>query len=231
LIEAMAMGSFPVQSRTACADEWFTPGRTGFATDPEIRRTSDRRSRPRSTTTRWWTRPPWPIWKPSAGRPTESGSRAGCSWPTSGCARRRRAPPRPFRPARPAAPPQLAARPARPKLTVITPSYNRADFMAETIESVLSQDFADFEYLIFDDGSRDDTAEVVARFDDPRISYFHHANVGETTTVNRALKHVTGEFFTIINSDDPAVAGSFSALLDEVRAASRKPCWPIPTGT
>ena len=81
-----------------------------------------------------------------------------------------------------------------PVLTVITPTYNRAGYIAETIESVLSQDVPGLEYIIIDDGSQDDTAAIVSRyvppvfdrFNLPKVRYVRHDNVGETRTVNPA---------------------------------------------
>lgn len=115
-----------------------------------------------------------------------------------------------------------------PVLTVITPTYNRADYLDETIESVLFQNLQGTEYLIIDDGSKDNTAEVVKKylppdrpsdeFSDLKITYLRHDNIGETRTVNKALQLVRGEFFTIVNSDDPLVPGSFARMIDALRA-------------
>lgn len=231
LLEAMAMGSFPIQSCTSCADEWIVPGETGFITNPEdpasircaleealrndalvdaaaarnieqIRRRADQAVlRPRIDL--------------AYARVHPSAPQSAVPDPGSMPARLPRHRPQPLR-SRFAAPDRKRA-----ALTVITPSYNRAGFLGETIESVLSQDFEDFEYLVLDDGSQDNTAEVVARYDDPRVRYTRHTNVGETETVNRALRRVRGEFFTIINSDDPAVANSFSPLVDALRRDER----------
>lgn len=226
LLEAMAMGAFPIQSCTACADEWIVPGQTGFAPDPgdeagisqaieqalQDDRLVDEAAVANAETIR-----------KRADRDVLR-SRIDLAYSKvlaeMKALRDELAPPMPKQLPLPKRPYDPARRPAasdRPVLTVITPSYNRADFLAETIESVLSQDFEDFEYLIIDDGSKDNTAEVVGRYDDPRIKYLYHPNMGETRTVNRALKMVRGEFFTIINSDDPAVADSFSVLLEHLR--------------
>lgn len=90
------------------------------------------------------------------------------------------------------------------KVTVITPTYNRAKFLPETIKSVLKQDFADFEYLILDDGSTDDTRFVVEHFlEDSRVKYYYHDNAGEAETVNWGWSLASGEYFTQVNSDDP----------------------------
>ena len=58
-----------------------------------------------------------------------------------------------------------------PRVTVVILTYNRAPFIAEAIQSVLEQTFRDFELIVVDDGSTDDTAAVVSRFTDPRLRY------------------------------------------------------------
>lgn len=91
-----------------------------------------------------------------------------------------------------------------PLVTIITPTYNRAgDYLAETIESVLAQTYQNFEYLILDDGSTDNTRELVASYDDPRIEYLFHENIGVVRTVNKGFELAQGEFVTVVNSDDP----------------------------
>ncbi|MEA5015946.1 MAG: glycosyltransferase [Candidatus Limiplasma sp.] len=91
-----------------------------------------------------------------------------------------------------------------PKFTVVTPTYNRADLIRRTIESVLKQTETDFEYLIIDDGSTDQTREVVEPYlQDFRIRYIYQENQGEPATVNRGWKLAKGEYFLQVNSDDP----------------------------
>jgi len=100
-----------------------------------------------------------------------------------------------------------------PKITVITPTYNRADFIKETIESVLEQDYKDFEYLILDDGSTDNTTEIVKPFlKNKKVKYFYHENQGEAETVNWGWNMAKGEYFTQVNSDDPILPGLFSEM-------------------
>lgn len=101
-----------------------------------------------------------------------------------------------------------------PKITVITPTYNRDDFLKEIIDSVLKQDYKDFEYLILDDGSIDNTAEIVKPYlKDKRVKYFYHENAGEAETVNWGWGMAKGEYFTQVNSDDPILPGLFSEMV------------------
>lgn len=98
------------------------------------------------------------------------------------------------------------ADPVSPSVTVITPTFNRADYLPETIESILNQNYANLEVLILDDGSSDNTREVVQAYLDKygdSLNYFYHDNVGEAVTVNRGWEMATGDYVAIVSSDDP----------------------------
>lgn len=105
------------------------------------------------------------------------------------------------------------------KITVLIPTYNRANFICSTIESILAQSFSEFECLILDDGSTDNTREVIQSFlTDSRIQYFYHENRGEAETVNRGWQMATGEYFTQVNSDDPVYPDFLEAMIHALDA-------------
>lgn len=88
-------------------------------------------------------------------------------------------------------------------VSVITPTYNCGRFIAETIRSVISQSYADWEMIIVDDMSTDDTREVVERFNDPRIRYIRlERNSGAAVARNRALREARGSWIAFLDSDD-----------------------------
>ena len=90
-------------------------------------------------------------------------------------------------------------------VSIITPVYNHEKFIGACIESVLSQGYQDWELLIIDDGSTDATAEVIRRYSDPRIRYFHQENQGIEAlahTYNRALSLSHGRLVGILEGDD-----------------------------
>jgi glycosyltransferase involved in cell wall biosynthesis len=89
-----------------------------------------------------------------------------------------------------------------PKVSVIVPTYNRAHFLAEAIQSVLDQTFQDFEVMVVDDGSTDNTKEVVDRFQDPRIKYIYRRNRGLSAARNTGIKASIGEYIALLDSDD-----------------------------
>jgi GT2 family glycosyltransferase len=91
-----------------------------------------------------------------------------------------------------------------PEFSVLTPAYNSAAYLAETISSVLAQTFESFEMLIVDDGSTDRTAEIADEFarQDPRIRVFRQANAGAAAARNRGIRASRGRYFALIDGDD-----------------------------
>lgn len=91
----------------------------------------------------------------------------------------------------------------QPTVSVIMATYNHADYVAQAIESVLSQVGVDFEFLIADDGSVDHTREVVASIPDSRIRFFpNESNRGACVVTNELIGKASGEFIALVNSDD-----------------------------
>ncbi|MDD7392954.1 MAG: glycosyltransferase family 2 protein [Eubacteriales bacterium] len=88
-------------------------------------------------------------------------------------------------------------------VSIIMPSYNTAAYIGESIRSVLAQTYENWELLIVDDCSTDQTDEVVAAFCDPRIRYFKNAhNSGAAVSRNYALREAKGEWIAFLDSDD-----------------------------
>jgi GT2 family glycosyltransferase len=102
-------------------------------------------------------------------------------------------------------------------LTILTPVHNGAGYIAETLDSVLSQGYPNLEYLVLDDGSTDATPRILERYGE-RIRVLSHANIGETRTVNKGLGLARGEFVGIVNADDPLRPGAIAALVAALRA-------------
>jgi glycosyltransferase involved in cell wall biosynthesis len=89
-----------------------------------------------------------------------------------------------------------------PRVSVIIPTYNYSRFLGEAVRSVLKQTFSDFELIVVDDGSTDNTKEVVDSFVDPRIRYIYQENRGVSAAQNTGIKASSGEYIAILGADD-----------------------------
>lgn len=91
-----------------------------------------------------------------------------------------------------------------PTISVIITTYNRADLLPRAIDSVLNQTYKDFELIIVDDGSTDNTREIVENFKqkDSRMVYIYQENQGLPSALNKGLSVVRGEFIAFLDSDD-----------------------------
>ncbi len=89
------------------------------------------------------------------------------------------------------------------KVSVIMSSHNHENFVEECVNSVLSQNFQDFEFIIFDDNSKDSTAEKISAFKNKKIKFTAlKENRGQYFNTNEAIKSANGEYIAVINSDD-----------------------------
>jgi len=106
-----------------------------------------------------------------------------------------------------------------PKVTVVTITYNSSQFVRQAIESVLAQSFTDFEYLISDDCSTDDTWEIIQEYKDPRIkAWRNESNLGEYPNRNKVVKAARGKYILFVDGDDILYHNSLRNLAEYVRA-------------
>ena len=91
---------------------------------------------------------------------------------------------------------------AAPLVSVLIPAWNAAPWIGECLGSVLAQSVVDFECLVVDDGSVDDTARVVQSFADPRVRLISQGNAGVSAARNRALEEAKGVFVAFLDADD-----------------------------
>lgn len=89
-----------------------------------------------------------------------------------------------------------------PRVSVIMPAYNQAHYIAEAIQSVLEQTYPDWELIVIDDGSTDETAATVARFPDPRIQLLQQTNQGVSAARNVGIGVSTGDYIAFLDADD-----------------------------
>ena len=110
------------------------------------------------------------------------------------------------------------ARHENPKVSVIVATHNRADLLPRAVDSVLAQTYGDYEIVIVDDCSSDDTSAVIAEFSDQRIRSFRHdRNRGQSAAINTGIAHARGEYIGFLDDDDEWLPGKLEgqvALLD-----------------
>ncbi|WP_165569484.1 glycosyltransferase family 2 protein [Corallincola luteus] len=90
-------------------------------------------------------------------------------------------------------------------VSVIIPAYNRDNYIAYTIDSVLNQTLTNLELIVVDDGSTDQTRKIIESYTDDRVTVLEHpggVNRGQAAAINVGLKHASGEFLAILDSDD-----------------------------
>lgn len=105
------------------------------------------------------------------------------------------------------------------EVSVLMPAYNREGFIHDAVQSILSQTFTNFELIIIDDGSTDNTVQQVLSFSDKRIRLLQNEhNCGISFTRNRLMKEATGKYWAILDSDDIALPDRLQTQLDFLNA-------------
>ena len=99
-----------------------------------------------------------------------------------------------------------------PKITVITPSYNQAVFLRQTIESVINQDYPNLQFLVIDGGSTDGSKEIIKEYADHIDFWVSENDQGQSDAINKGIKRAEGEIVTWINSDDLLMPGALQAV-------------------
>jgi glycosyltransferase involved in cell wall biosynthesis len=103
-----------------------------------------------------------------------------------------------------------------PKVTVLMSVYNGGDYLAEAIQSILSQSFTDFDFLIIDDGSTEPPDPIIDRFHDSRIIKIQQANMGLTRSLNKGLRMARGRYVARMDADDISIPSRLEAQVREM---------------
>lgn len=103
-------------------------------------------------------------------------------------------------------------------VSIVTPSFNQGKYLAETMRSVLEQDYPHLEYIVIDGASTDNSLDVIRSFAD-RLAYWQsEADQGQTDAINRGFAKARGQIFAWINSDDVYTAGAVSQAVEYLNA-------------
>src|SRR5690348_6136880 len=103
----------------------------------------------------------------------------------------------------------------RPRVTVAIPTYNRAEYLHEAIDSVLAQSFSDFVLVVSDNASTDGTRELVESYDDPRITYLRHdVNQGWIANFNASVESAATDYAMFLCDDDLLRPGALARAVE-----------------
>ncbi len=101
-----------------------------------------------------------------------------------------------------------------PQVSILLPTYNRLSYLPRAVNSVFNQTYQDWELIIWDDGSTDETGGYCQTLQDPRIQYFWHENRGVAFARNQAIGHASGEYLAFLDSDDEWLPEKLSIQVD-----------------
>jgi glycosyltransferase involved in cell wall biosynthesis len=99
-----------------------------------------------------------------------------------------------------------------PKISIITPSYNQGQFIEETIRSVVCQDYPNIEYIIIDGGSKDNSVEIIHKYEKYLHYWISEPDSGQTHAINKGLSRATGDIIAYLNSDDIYLPETFKKV-------------------
>ncbi len=106
------------------------------------------------------------------------------------------------------------------RIGIVTPSYNQAQFIEQTIDSVLSQGYPYLEYVVIDGGSTDGSVDIIRRYEKYLTFWKSERDSGQSEAINKGLRALNSDVWAYLNSDDIYLPGTFSKVAAEFEDSS-----------
>jgi glycosyltransferase involved in cell wall biosynthesis len=113
----------------------------------------------------------------------------------------------------------------KPRISIVTPSFNQKDFLENTIRSVLEQGYPNLEYIIMDGGSTDGSVEIIQKYAHHLAYWQSQPDGGQVCAINAGFQRATGEILTFLNSDDFLLEGAITHIVELYRTYPKAAGW------